>query len=214
MFKRTIDVAVAATALTLLSGLMLILTILVRWRLGAPVLFVQERPGLNGRIFRIFKFRTMHNSTGPDGRFLRDDQRMSRFGNLMRTLSLDELPQLWNVLKGEMSLIGPRPLMVEYLERYSSEQARRHEVRPGITGLAQVSGRNDLSWEDRFELDVWYVDHRSLRLDLKIIGKTFLKLIKPEGVNQQGSAIGAEAFLGSPSLRDEDRTDRPLKEAA
>lgn len=214
MLKRTLDVAVAATALTFLSGLMLILTILVRWRLGAPVLFVQERPGLNGHIFRIFKFRTMHNSTGTDGRFLRDDQRMSRFGNLMRTFSLDELPQLWNVLKGEMSLIGPRPLMVEYLELYSPEQARRHEVRPGITGLAQVSGRNDLSWEDRFKLDVWYVDHRSLGLDLKIIGKTFLKLIRPEGVNQQGSAIGAEAFQGSPPLREKGRIDRPLKEAA
>ena len=197
MLKRAIDIAVSATALLALSGLMLVLAGLVRWRLGSPILFVQERPGRHGRIFKIMKFRTMHDSRGPDGKLLSDERRLSRFGSLMRKLSLDELPQLWNVLKGEMSLVGPRPLMVEYLERYSPEQARRHEVRPGITGLAQVNGRNDLTWVDRFKLDVWYVDHQSLTLDLTIIGKTLIKLIRPQGINKEGLTVGVEPFRGN-----------------
>ena len=195
--KRAIDIAVSVTALLLLSGLMLIVALLVRWRLGAPVLFRQRRPGRRARIFEIVKFRTMHNLRDPDGRLLSDEERLPRFGAIMRKLSLDELPQLWNVLKGEMSLVGPRPLLIDYLERYSPEQARRHEVRPGITGLAQVSGRNDLAWEQRFELDVWYVDHRSLGLDLWILWKTVLKLVRPEGVNKQGRMVGVEAFQGT-----------------
>ncbi len=197
MVKRAIDIAVSATALLALSGLMLILAGLVRWRLSSPILFVQERPGRHGRIFKIMKFRTMHDSRGSDGKLLSDERRLSRFGSLMRKLSLDELPQLWNVLKGEMSLVGPRPLMVEYLERYSPEQARRHEVRPGITGLAQVNGRNDLTWVDRFKLDVWYVDHQSLTLDLTIIGKTLIKLIRPQGINKEGLTVGVEPFRGN-----------------
>lgn len=195
--KRAIDIVVSGTALLLLSGLMLLLAILVRWRLGAPVLFTQSRPGRHAEVFDIVKFRTMHDTTDADGRPLKDAERLPRFGAVMRTLSLDELPQLWNVLKGDMSLVGPRPLLIDYLDRYTPEQARRHEVRPGITGLAQVSGRNDLPWEKRFELDVWYVDNRSLGLDLKIMARTAVKLLRPTGVDKQGHAVGAEAFRGT-----------------
>ena len=197
MLKRTIDIAVSATALVVLLPVMIVVAVLVRLFLGAPVLFVQPRPGQDGRIFDLYKFRTMHNTCGPDGAPLSDEERMSSFGNLLRTLSLDELPQLWNVLKGEMSLVGPRPLRVEYLDLYTPEQARRHEVRPGITGLAQVSGRNDLSFEERFKLDVRYVDHHSLALDLEIMGKTVVKLLRPEGVIKEGYALGGETFTGT-----------------
>lgn len=196
MPKRTIDLTVSAMALLILSPLMTVVALAVRLVLGAPVLFVQERPGRGGKIFKLYKFRSMQNANGPDGQPLADHERMSSFGNLLRKLSLDELPQLWNVLKGDMSLVGPRPLLVDYLDRYTPEQARRHKVRPGITGLAQISGRNDLPWEERFRLDVHYVDNQSVALDLEIMMKTALKLIRLEGVNQQGQAIGSEMFKG------------------
>ncbi|MGI9510059.1 MAG: sugar transferase [Geminicoccaceae bacterium] len=197
MLKRTIDIVVSAIALTMLSPLMVVVAFLVRIFMGSPVLFVQPRPGCQGRTFDLYKFRTMKNANGSDGKPLADHERMSRLGNFLRRFSLDEFPQLWNVLKGDMSLVGPRPLLVEYLERYTPEQARRHEVRPGITGLAQVSGRNSLPWEERFKLDVHYVDHKNLVLDLDILMKTALKLIRPEGINQQGHAIGGDMFMGS-----------------
>jgi len=196
MLKRWIDIAVSATVLIVLLPLMALVALLVRLFMGAPVLFVQKRPGLGGKIFRLYKFRSMRDDHGPDGRPLADHERISSFGNLLRKLSLDELPQLANVLKGDMSLVGPRPLLVDYLDRYTPEQARRHEVRPGITGLAQVSGRNDLPWEEKFRLDVHYVDHETMALDIKIMMKTVLKLIRPEGVDQQGQAIGSEMFMG------------------
>ena len=197
MSKRALDIAVSAAALIVLSPLMAIVAVLVRLFMGSPVLFIQERPGLGGRVFRLYKFRSMRDACGPDGRPLADHERISGFGNLLRKLSLDELPQLLNVLKGDMSLVGPRPLLVDYLDRYTPEQARRHEVRPGITGLAQVSGRNDLPWEEKFRLDVHYVDHRTMALDIDIMMKTVLKLIRPEGIDQQGHAIGSEMFMGS-----------------
>lgn len=196
MPKRTIDLTVSAMALLILSPLMTVVALAVRLVLGAPVLFVQERPGRGGKIFKLYKFRSMQNANGADGQPLADHERMSSFGNLLRKLSLDELPQLWNVLKGDMSLVGPRPLLVDYLDRYTPEQARRHKVRPGITGLAQISGRNDLPWEERFRLDVHYVDNQSVALDLEIMMKTALKLIRLEGINQQGQAIGSEMFKG------------------
>ena len=174
---------------------MLAVALGVRWRLGRPVLFGQWRPGLRGEPFRMIKFRTMREAYDDQGRPLPDEQRMTRFGNFLRATSLDELPELWNVLKGEMSLVGPRPLLTEYLPLYSAEQARRHEVKPGITGLAQISGRNNLSWEERFRLDVWYVDHRSVRLDLVILARTVLKVFRREGISQEGHAT-AEAFRG------------------
>ena len=197
MSKRITDIMISAIALIVLSPLMLITALAVRLILDAPVLFVQPRPGKDGQVFELYKFRTMHNTCGPDGEPLSDQERMSSFGNVLRRFSLDELPQLWNVLKGEMSLVGPRPLRVEYLELYTPEQARRHEMRPGITGLAQVNGRNDLSFEERFELDVQYVDHHSLALDLEIMGKTVVKLLRPEGVTKQGYAVGGETFMGT-----------------
>lgn len=215
MLKRAIDIVVSATALVVLSGLMLIVALLVRMVLGAPMLFTQDRPGRGGQIFKLYKFRTMHNANGPDGQPLADHERASAFGNRLRALSLDELPQLWNVLKGDMSLVGPRPLLVVYLNRYTPEQARRHEVRPGITGLAQVSGRNNLPWEERLGLDVRYVDQQSLWVDLKIMMKTAQRLIKPEGVNQEGHAVGGEMFLGSAANTEINRDDDGrLKEVA
>jgi sugar transferase EpsL len=164
------------------------------------VLYMGPRPGLHGRVFRIYKFRTMTVKRGPDGEMLPDSQRLTRLGRFIRRLSLDELPQLWNVLRGEMSLIGPRPLLVEYLDRYTPTEARRHEVRPGISGWAQVNGRNALSWEKKFDLDVWYVEHQSIWLDLKIIGLTLLKVLKREGTNQPGHAT-MEEYLGSEAGR-------------
>jgi sugar transferase EpsL len=175
---------------------MLVLAVAVRLALGAPVFFRQERPGLAGRTFRIVKFRTMSQARGHDGQLLPDAQRLGRVGRWLRASSLDELPEVFNVLRGEMSLVGPRPLLPQYLARYSPRQARRHEVRPGITGWAQVNGRNALSWEDRFELDVWYVEHRSFWLDLKILGLTALKVIRREGISAAGEATMGE-FRGS-----------------
>lgn len=169
---------------------------MIRRRLGSPVLFRQIRPGLHGRPFEMVKFRTMRDAFGPDGQPLADEERMTSFGRLLRSSSLDELPELWNVLKGDMSLVGPRPLLMEYLPLYSAEQARRHAVRPGITGWAQVNGRNAISWEDKFDLDVWYVDHHTVWLDLKILGLTVWRVLRRDGISAAGEAT-MPRFRGS-----------------
>jgi lipopolysaccharide/colanic/teichoic acid biosynthesis glycosyltransferase len=179
--KRLFDVVTAALALPLLA-----LAWLIRRKLGSPVLFCQVRPGLQGRPFTMIKFRTMTDEREEDGTLLSDAQRLNSFGKWLRASSLDELPELWNVLRGEMSLVGPRPLLTEYLPLYSADQARRHEVRPGITGWAQVNGRNAISWEDKFAMDVWYVDHHSILLDIKILMITIKKVIKREGISAEG----------------------------
>ena len=196
--KRTIDLAVAAALLLLAAPAMLVVAALIRWRMGRPVLFRQVRPGLGGRPFTLLKFRTMRDATGPDGRPLPDAERLTPLGRRLRRLSLDELPQLVNVLRGELSLVGPRPLLVQYLDRYTPEQARRHEVKPGITGWAQVHGRNTLSWEDKFALDVWYVDHWSVGLDLQILLLTLAKVLRGEGISHAGDATMPE-FTGTRS---------------
>ena len=196
MLKRIFDVSVAVLVLLLLSPAILLLAIAVAVFLGRPVLFVQERPGRHGRPFKLVKFRSMRDAHDAEGRPLPDSERLTGFGRLLRKSSLDELPELWNVLKGEMSLVGPRPLLMEYLPHYSREQMRRHDVRPGVTGWAQVNGRNRLSWEDKFRLDVWYVDHHNLWLDLKILALTVLALFRTGETSQQGHAT-AEKFKGS-----------------
>lgn len=186
--KRLFDLIVAIILLVLLCIPLLLLAVVIRLRLGSPILFRQVRPGLHGRPFTMVKFRTMTDGRGPDGALLPDAQRLTSFGRMLRSTSLDELPELWNVLRGEMSLVGPRPLLMEYLPLYTPEQARRHEVRPGITGWAQVNGRNALSWETRFSLDVWYVDHRTFWLDLRILGMTIRKVLVRDGISAQGDA--------------------------
>lgn len=186
--KRLFDVLLSLGLLSMFAAPLLLLCALVRFRLGGPVLFHQIRPGLHGEPFRMVKFRSMTDERGPDGELLPDAMRLTPFGRFLRASSLDELPELWNVLRGEMSLVGPRPLLMEYLPLYSSEQARRHEVRPGITGWAQINGRNAVSWEERFRLDVWYVDHRSLWLDLKILWLTVRKVVVREGISANGDA--------------------------
>ncbi len=182
------DIFIAGLMFLLLALPMLLLAVLVRLMLGSPILFRQLRPGINGQPFTLLKFRTMTDARGKNGRLLTDSQRLTSFGRFLRSTSMDELPELWNVLRGDMSLVGPRPLLMEYLSLYSPEQARRHEVKPGITGWAQVNGRNALSWEDRFQLDVWYVDHRSLWLDLRILWMTVRKVLAREGISGQGEA--------------------------
>ncbi|MDH4992795.1 sugar transferase [Aquamicrobium lusatiense] len=186
--KRLFDVVVALCALAILSPLLVVLSLLIRRRLGSPILFRQVRPGKDGKPFEMLKFRSMTDARGADGALLPDADRLTPFGQFLRSTSLDELPELWNVLKGDMSLVGPRPLLMEYLPLYSPEQARRHEVRPGVTGWAQVNGRNALSWEEKFALDIWYVDNRSLRLDLKIIVATIGKVLKRSGISADGEA--------------------------
>lgn len=186
--KRLFDLLLSLGGLLVLALPLLLLWVLVRRKLGSPVLFRQVRPGQHGRPFMMVKFRTMTDERGADGELLPDAQRLTSFGRFLRATSLDELPELWNVLRGEMSLVGPRPLLMEYLPLYSPEQARRHEVRPGITGWAQVNGRNAMSWEERFKLDVWYVDHRSLWLDLRILWLTVRKVLVREGISAQGEA--------------------------
>ena len=195
--KRIFDLIVSAAAIVCLSPVLLILAAVVRWKLGAPVLFRQRRPGLHGRPFWLLKFRTMTDARDAGGALLPDAVRLTAFGRFLRAASLDELPELFNVLKGEMSLVGPRPLLMQYLERYTPEQARRHEVKPGITGWAQVNGRNAITWEEKFKLDIWYVDHRSLWLDMKIIAMTVWKILNREGINQPGQAT-MEEFKGAP----------------
>jgi sugar transferase EpsL len=197
--KRAIDALVAAAAIVMLAPLGALLALAIRATLGSPVFFRQQRPGLRGRPFEIVKFRTMTDRRDAAGRPLPDAERLPPFGRLLRSTSLDELPELWNVLKGEMSLVGPRPLLMQYLDRYSQEQARRHEVRPGVTGWAQVNGRNALSWDEKFALDVWYVDHRSFALDLKIMVLTALSLVRPRGVSAEGEATMPE-FMGSQAV--------------
>lgn len=194
--RRLFDITASTLGLLLIWPLVLVLALLVRICLGSPVLFYQQRPGLNGRPFQMYKFRTMTDERDPDGTLLPDADRLTPLGRFLRASSLDELPELINVLKGEMSLVGPRPLLMEYLPLYTPEQARRHEVRPGITGWAQVNGRNAISWEEKFKLDVWYVDNHSLLLDLKILWMTFIKVFKREGISQQGQAT-MEKFVGS-----------------
>ncbi len=184
--KRLLDLVLALPLLALLSPLLLILALAVRASLGSPVLFRQTRPGLAGRPFRLLKFRTMQEGRDAEGKPLADRLRLTAFGSLLRRTSLDELPELWNVLTGSMSLVGPRPLLMEYLDRYTPEQARRHQVRPGITGWAQVHGRNAVSWEERFELDLWYVDHLGLWLDLRILLMTSWAVLKGEGISAPG----------------------------
>ena len=194
--KRTLDLLVGLPMLLLISPFMLVLASLVRLLLGHPVFFRQERPGVRGSVFTLYKFRTMTDDRDLHGSLLPDSRRLTRFGRFLRSTSLDELPELWNVLCGDMSLIGPRPLLPQYLDRYTTTQARRHEVRPGITGWAQVNGRNALTWEERFTLDVWYVDHVSCWLDAKIIALTLWKILLREGISSPGQATMQE-FQGS-----------------
>ena len=186
--KRAIDVVLVLIGMVLLAPLFAVLAWKVRRELGSPVLFTQARPGLNGEAFRLRKFRTMTDERDADGRLLPDEERLTRFGRFLRSTSLDEIPEMVNVLRGDMSLVGPRPLLVEYLERYSPTQARRHEVRPGITGWAQINGRNNMTWDDKLALDVWYVDHRSLWLDVRILLKTLWVMVTRQGVSLDGHA--------------------------
>ena len=188
MGKRLFDLAGALVALVLLAPVLLLIALLIRLRMGAPVLFVQVRPGLHGRPFRMVKFRTMRQAIDADGKPLPDSERLTPLGQFLRSYSLDELPELWNVLKGDMSLVGPRPLLLEYLELYSPEQARRHEVKPGVTGWAQVHGRNNLDWDSKFALDRWYVDNHSPWLDLRIIFMTFGMVVRRDGISAAGEA--------------------------
>lgn len=185
--KRIIDICVSAAGLTILSPLFVCIAWRVRKNLGIPVLFRQTRPGLNSEPFTMTKFRTMRDAIDANGAPLPDNERLTDFGRFLRRTSLDELPELWNVLRGDMSLVGPRPLLMEYLPLYTAEQTRRHEVRPGITGWAQVNGRNAISWEQKFALDVWYVDHQSMWLDIKILIMTLLKVVRREGISGQGT---------------------------
>ena len=188
MLKRAFDIAASASALVVLSPVLAITAYKVKKELGSPVLFRQTRPGLHGKPFEMIKFRTMKDATDKAGNALPDSERLTEFGKKLRASSLDELPELWNVLKGDMSLVGPRPLLMEYLPLYNAEQAKRHNVRPGVTGYAQVNGRNSLSWEDKFKLDTWYVEHQSLWLDMKILLKTVKKVIIKDGISADGEA--------------------------
>jgi lipopolysaccharide/colanic/teichoic acid biosynthesis glycosyltransferase len=198
MFKNLIDRSLAGIGLVILSPLMLVFAGLIRVRMGKPVLFRQLRIGHREKVFTFLKFRTMTDVRDQTGQLLADEQRLTALGRFLRSSSLDELPQIWNVLKGDMSLVGPRPLLPEYLPRYTAFQRRRHEVRPGITGWVQVNGRNSLTWEQKFELDVWYVDHRSLWLDARILWMTVLQVLRREGISQAGHATMPE-FMGSPT---------------
>ncbi|CEG28640.1 sugar transferase [Bacillus sp. B-jedd] len=197
--KRLVDLVLSILGLILLFPLMLLTAVLIRIKLGSPILFKQERPGLNGEIFQLYKFRTMTDERDSQGRLLPDHERLTSFGKMVRRFSLDEFPQLINVIKGEMSLIGPRPLLPEYLSLYSEEQAKRHLVKPGITGWAQVNGRNALTWEEKFELDVWYVENQSFYLDLKILFLTMKKVLISEGISSQ-SHVTMPDFQGNSKI--------------
>jgi sugar transferase EpsL len=198
--KRLLDIVVALLLLIILFPVLFTIAILIKIKLGSPVIFKQQRPGLHGKPFYLYKFRTMTNERDENGELLPDHIRLTPFGQLLRKFSLDELPQLINVLKGDISLVGPRPLLMEYLELYTPEQARRHEVKPGITGWAQVNGRNTISWEEKFKLDVWYVDNQSFWLDLKILYLTVIKVFKSEGINQAGH-VTMEKFTGTKNVK-------------
>jgi len=196
--KRLFDMVVSGCALLMFSPLLCITAVLVRYNLGSPILFSQNRPGLNGELFTLYKFRSMRSDVDRNGKPLPDAQRLTKFGKLLRATSLDELPELWNILKGDMSFVGPRPLLVEYLPLYDKTQSRRHSVRPGLSGLAQVNGRNTLSWEDRFELDVQYVDSISFRQDIQLLVKTVWKVVEREGISS-ATSITMEPFKGTSS---------------
>lgn len=193
--KRFFDLALSVILLVALSPAMILTACLIRWKIGSPVLFRQTRPGLNGEPFTLYKFRTMTDERDAAGNLLSDEKRLTKTGRLIRKTSLDELPRLINVIKGDLSLVGPRPLLMEYIPLYTKRQWRRHEVKPGITGWAQINGRNKVTWEEKFELDVWYVDHRSFLLDLKILLLTVVKVLKSEGVSQDRH-VTAEKFTG------------------
>jgi len=199
--KRTFDLGLVCLAAPFWVPVAIFITVLIRIWVGCPILFRQLRPGLGGRSFTLFKFRTMTEARDEKGNYLPNEQRLTLLGRWLRSSSLDELPELFNVLRGDMSLVGPRPLLMQYLPRYTSEQARRHEVRPGITGWAQVNGRNTLSWEEKFRLDVWYVDHQSLWLDIRILWMTVTQVLNREGVNKPGY-IGQDEFMGSSGAQD------------
>jgi lipopolysaccharide/colanic/teichoic acid biosynthesis glycosyltransferase len=205
VYKRVFDLVLAGIALVLALPVIAIVALAVRGVLGSPVLFRQTRPGLCGKPFTIFKFRTMRNTIDANGNLLGDGERLTAFGRFLRSTSVDELPELFNVMRGDMSLVGPRPLLMEYLDRYSDAQMRRHDVKPGITGWAQIHGRNTLSWDERFDLDIWYVDHQSIRLDLTILGRTAAKVFSREGINAAGHVTMPE-FRGSASSNAEKRT--------
>ncbi len=194
--KRLFDITLSSLALLLLSPLLLATALLVAWKLGRPVIFRQLRPGYRGKPFYIYKFRSMREAYDEQGQALPDELRLTRFGRFLRASSLDELPELMNVLRGEMSLVGPRPLRMEYLSRYNKEQARRHDVLPGITGWAQINGRNAINWEEKFKLDIWYVDNKTMGLDLKILFLTLLKVFQREGISAEGHATMPD-FMGS-----------------
>lgn len=194
--KRLIDLAISLILVLVLSVMIAIIAILVRVKLGSPILFKQRRPGLHGEPFQLYKFRTMTDERGSAGQLLPDAVRLTSFGRFLRKYSLDELPQLFNVIKGDLSLVGPRPLLIEYLPLYTKEQAKRHLVKPGITGWAQINGRNAITWEEKFELDVWYVENQTFLLDIKILFLTFWKVVKSEGVNQSAN-VTMESFKGS-----------------
>lgn len=194
--KRVFDLLLTFPALLLFMPVLFVAAVLVRWNLGSPIFYKQKRPGKAGVPFMLYKFRTMRNDINNNGTLLPDDMRLTRLGKFLRSISIDEMPELWNVLKGDMSLVGPRPLLIQYLDRYTPEQARRHEVRPGVTGWAQVNGRNAITWEEKFKLDVWYVDNWSLWLDIKIIAMTGWKILKREGISHPGQATMQE-FMGS-----------------
>ena len=199
--KRIVDLLLVVPALLVLSPLIGLVALWVRIKLGAPVLFSQLRPGVHGKPFRLYKFRTMTDARDVAGNLLPDAERLTPFGSMLRSTSLDEFPELWNVFRGDMSLVGPRPLLMRYLERYTQEQARRHEVRPGLTGWAQVNGRNALTWDEKFKLDVWYVDHLSFMLDMRTIWLTFSRVLSRQGVHYAGEATMSE-FLGTSVTED------------
>ena len=198
--KRILDILISVAMILVMLPLMMALVLAIHWNMAAPVLFLQDRPGLNGCLFRLCKFRTMRGATGKDGSPLPDVERLTPLGRWMRRWSLDELPELFNVLKGEMSLVGPRPLLPQYLGRYTPEQARRHDVKPGLTGWAQVNGRNAITWDEKFALDVWYVENRSFLLDLKILWMTGIKVLRGEGISAAGEATMPE-FMGTETRR-------------
>ena len=194
--KRFFDLVLILLSFPLLFPVFIIVALLVKWKLGSPILYSQVRPGLNAKPFKMFKFRSMTDAKDKNGELLSDAERLTKFGRLLRSISLDELPGLWNVFKGEMSLVGPRPLLTEYIPLYSVEQARRHEVRPGITGWAQINGRNNIGWNEKFRLDIWYVDNQSIWLDIKIVFLTLKKVIIQEGISADGE-VTAPKFKGT-----------------
>ena len=196
--KRLFDLILTILGLLIITPVLIVFAVLIRLRLGKPIFFQQKRPGYKNQLFTVYKFRSMTDARDEKGVLLPDEERLTKLGRFLRGLSIDELPELFNVIRGEMSLVGPRPLLVKYLDRYSDEQIRRHEVLPGITGWAQINGRNTITWEDKFQYDVWYVDHWSFWLDIKILALTIWKVIRREGISQEGHAT-SEEFMGNPT---------------